>query len=264
MHNILTRYCFNQVKQNYCPILAVKIWSWLTWTGSVTSCVCGKADQCCNKQSEGSITNRKCLLFIRALKYTVDVHWAYRSVVGRKIEPMAHARDQNFGQPMGTNSALQKLDILASRFLFYKHRKGNHDKSQESDGPHVSGYTVIWDETSKWNQAGFAVQVMFFYTKWSDKHVSKRATQSPSFRAGQKRISMNKTIRRVLLWIWDFKSALLTKMMSFLARWLDSTVESERSEAKDLVKSDILFCSLNVTQTEIHHILPLLSIIILP
>lgn len=30
----------------------------------------------CNKQGEGSISNRKCLLFIRALKHTVDAQWA--------------------------------------------------------------------------------------------------------------------------------------------------------------------------------------------
>lgn len=75
---------------------------------------------------------------------------------------MAHAKDQNFGQSMSTNSALQKLDTLASRFLFYKNRKGTHDKSQESDGPLVSGYTVIWDETSKWTRAALTVQGMFF------------------------------------------------------------------------------------------------------
>lgn len=66
---------------------------------------------------------------------------------------MAQARDSNFGQSMGTTSALQKLDTLANRFLFYKNRKGNHDKLQESEGPHVSGYTVMWDEASKSNQA---------------------------------------------------------------------------------------------------------------
>lgn len=66
---------------------------------------------------------------------------------------MAHARDLNIRQSLGTNSALQKLDTLASRFFFYKNRKGHNCKSQESEGPHVSGYTVMWDETSKWNQA---------------------------------------------------------------------------------------------------------------
>ncbi|KAG7327851.1 hypothetical protein KOW79_009457 [Hemibagrus wyckioides] len=62
---------------------------------------------------------------------------------------MAQAKDSNFGQSMGTTSALQKLDTLANRFLFYKNRKGNHDKSQESEGPHVSGYTIMWDEAMK-------------------------------------------------------------------------------------------------------------------
>lgn len=61
---------------------------------------------------------------------------------------MAHANNSNFGQSVGTNSALQKLDTLASRF-FYKYRKGNHDKSQEADGPHISLFTIVWDETSK-------------------------------------------------------------------------------------------------------------------
>lgn len=73
---------------------------------------------------------------------------------------MAHARDQNVGQSMGTNIALQKLDNFATRFFFNMHRKGKHDK--ESDGPHVSAYTHSWDERSKWNQADLAVQVMFF------------------------------------------------------------------------------------------------------
>lgn len=70
---------------------------------------------------------------------------------------MAQTRDQNFGQSVGTNSALQRLDTLASRF--FKYRKGHQDKSQESDGPHVSEYTLIWDGTSKWDGADLALFV---------------------------------------------------------------------------------------------------------
>uniref|UniRef100_A0A4W4HDE1 cAMP-dependent protein kinase n=1 Tax=Electrophorus electricus TaxID=8005 RepID=A0A4W4HDE1_ELEEL len=61
---------------------------------------------------------------------------------------MAQARNPSFGQNVSTNSALQRLDNLASRF-FNKYRKGNQEKSQESDGPHVSEYTIIWDGAMK-------------------------------------------------------------------------------------------------------------------
>lgn len=61
---------------------------------------------------------------------------------------MAQTKDPNFGQSSGTNSALQRLDTLASRF-FYKYRKGNQEKGLENEGPHVSEYTVLWDATSK-------------------------------------------------------------------------------------------------------------------
>ncbi|XP_056591368.1 protein kinase, cAMP-dependent, catalytic, beta a isoform X1 [Triplophysa dalaica] len=61
---------------------------------------------------------------------------------------MAQGKDPNLGHPAGTNSALQKLDTLASRF-FYKYRKGSQDKALENEGPHVSEYTVLWDTTMK-------------------------------------------------------------------------------------------------------------------
>lgn len=61
---------------------------------------------------------------------------------------MAQPKDPNFGQSSGTNSALQKLDTLASRF-FCKYRKGHQEKGLENEGPHVSEYTVLWDATMK-------------------------------------------------------------------------------------------------------------------
>ncbi|XP_056324556.1 protein kinase, cAMP-dependent, catalytic, beta a isoform X2 [Danio aesculapii] len=61
---------------------------------------------------------------------------------------MAQPKDPHFGHSSGTNSALQKLDTLASRF-FYKCRKGNHDKGLENEGPHVSEHTVLWDTAMK-------------------------------------------------------------------------------------------------------------------
>uniref|UniRef100_A0A673H8W4 cAMP-dependent protein kinase catalytic subunit alpha-like n=1 Tax=Sinocyclocheilus rhinocerous TaxID=307959 RepID=A0A673H8W4_9TELE len=61
---------------------------------------------------------------------------------------MAQTKDPNFGQSSGTNSALQRLDTLASRF-FYKYRKGHQEKGLENEGPHVSEYTVLWDATMK-------------------------------------------------------------------------------------------------------------------
>lgn len=63
---------------------------------------------------------------------------------------MAQGKDPNLGHPAGTNSALQKLDTLASRF-FYKYRKGSQEKALENEGPHVSEYTVLWDTTSESN-----------------------------------------------------------------------------------------------------------------
>ncbi|KTG03666.1 hypothetical protein cypCar_00014357 [Cyprinus carpio] len=61
---------------------------------------------------------------------------------------MAQTKDPNFGQPSGTNSALQRLDTLASRF-FCKVRKGHQEKGLENEGPHVSEYTILWDATMK-------------------------------------------------------------------------------------------------------------------
>lgn len=61
---------------------------------------------------------------------------------------MAQTKDPNVGQSSGTNSALQKLDTLASKF-FCKYRKGNQEKGLENEGPHVSEYAILWDATSK-------------------------------------------------------------------------------------------------------------------
>lgn len=61
---------------------------------------------------------------------------------------MAQTKDPNFGQSSGTNSALQKLDTLASRF-FCKYRKGNQEKGVENEVPHVSEYAILWEATSK-------------------------------------------------------------------------------------------------------------------
>jgi hypothetical protein len=49
----------------------------------------------------------------------------------------------------GKDHSFLKLDDLASRF-FNRYRKGNQEqKAQESEGPHVSEFTIIWDKLSK-------------------------------------------------------------------------------------------------------------------
>lgn len=53
----------------------------------------------------------------------------------------------------GKDHSFLKLDDLASR-LFNRYRKGNQEqKGQESEGPHVSEFTIIWDKLSKWGVA---------------------------------------------------------------------------------------------------------------
>lgn len=60
---------------------------------------------------------------------------------------MAQGKDQNFAQLVGTNTALQKLDVLANRF--FKYRKGTQEqKTQENEGHTFSEYTVSWDKES--------------------------------------------------------------------------------------------------------------------
>lgn len=60
---------------------------------------------------------------------------------------MAQGKDPNFGQTVGTNTALQKLDVLASRF--FKYRKGSQEqKTQENEGHAFSEYTANWDRES--------------------------------------------------------------------------------------------------------------------
>lgn len=73
---------------------------------------------------------------------------------------MAQGKDQGgFAQSMGTNTALQKLDVLASRF--FKYRKGGQEqKAQEHEGHTLSEYTTIWDRTSK--QMGICSIVQFW------------------------------------------------------------------------------------------------------
>nr|XP_046154075.1 protein kinase, cAMP-dependent, catalytic, beta a isoform X3 [Oncorhynchus gorbuscha] len=49
----------------------------------------------------------------------------------------------------GKDHSFLKLDDLASRF-FNRYRKGNQEqKAQESEGPHVSEFTIIWDKLMK-------------------------------------------------------------------------------------------------------------------
>ncbi|TRY82605.1 hypothetical protein DNTS_032560 [Danionella cerebrum] len=80
---------------------------------------------------------------------------------------MAQTKDGHFGHSSGTNSALQKLDTLASRF-FCKYRKGNHDKGGD-EGPHVSEYTGLWDAAMK-----------DFFTKAKEDFLRKWESQSKS------------------------------------------------------------------------------------
>ncbi|XP_042621905.1 cAMP-dependent protein kinase catalytic subunit alpha-like [Cyprinus carpio] len=75
---------------------------------------------------------------------------------------MAQTKDPNFGQSSGTNSALQKLDTLASRF-FCKYRKGNQEKGVENEVPHVSEYAILWEATMK---EFFAQAKEDFLKKW--------------------------------------------------------------------------------------------------
>uniref|UniRef100_A0A8B9RBT3 cAMP-dependent protein kinase n=1 Tax=Astyanax mexicanus TaxID=7994 RepID=A0A8B9RBT3_ASTMX len=53
-----------------------------------------------------------------------------------------------------TNSALQRLDTFAGR-IFNKYRKGNQEKCQANDVPHISEYTLIWDGRSKQEETFF-------------------------------------------------------------------------------------------------------------
>ena len=49
----------------------------------------------------------------------------------------------------GKDHSFLKLDDLANRF-FHKYRKGNQEqKGHESEGPHLSEFTTIWDKLSK-------------------------------------------------------------------------------------------------------------------
>ncbi|RXM97397.1 cAMP-dependent protein kinase catalytic subunit alpha [Acipenser ruthenus] len=76
---------------------------------------------------------------------------------------MAQAKEQQCSQCTGSSSALQKLDGLASRF-FNKYRYGTQEqKALESEGPHISEYTVNWDH---WMKEFLAKAKEDFLRKW--------------------------------------------------------------------------------------------------
>ncbi|MGH0178275.1 UNVERIFIED_CONTAM: hypothetical protein FKN15_077059 [Acipenser sinensis] len=76
---------------------------------------------------------------------------------------MAQAKEQQCSQCTGSSSALQKLDGLASRF-FNKYRQGTQEqKALESEGPHISEYTVNWD---RWMKEFLAKAKEDFLRKW--------------------------------------------------------------------------------------------------